>query len=168
MRKLNKSSKETVANLEEILEKLCKELFLKLGIEVEFSITKETKKGESPTLFVNINSKKEKGLLIGRRGTTLLAIQYFLGIALKQKIGEWVRVVVNVGDWRQRAEEYLEQLARQAASRALETGEPQNLYNLSPSQRRTIHLFLSDDKNITTESIGEGEERYLVVKPKNQ
>ncbi len=62
-------------------------------------------------------------------------------------------------------EDYLNNLAEQTAQRAKETNEPQNLYNLNSAQRRIIHMCLSEDKETETESLGEGQERYLVVKP---
>jgi len=58
----------------------------------------------------------------------------------------------------------LKNLAEQTAQRAIETSEPQNLYNLNPSQRRVIHMYLSENDDIVTESEGEGYERYLVIK----
>jgi spoIIIJ-associated protein len=75
--------------------------------------------------------------------------------------------VVNVGDYREKEEDYLKSLAASTAQRARETKEPQNLYNLKPWQRRIIHLALSEEKDLTTESMGEGEERYLIIKPKS-
>lgn len=113
---------------------------------------------------VNIDGKDETGLLIGKKGETLLSLQTILGILLKGKTGEWERVTVNVGDYLEKEEEYLKNLALNTSSRAKETGEPQSLYNLKPFQRRIIHMVLSEDKEIVTESVGEGEERYLVVK----
>lgn len=115
---------------------------------------------------VNIEGGDEAGLLIGRHGETLTAIQSFISLALKQETGEWVRVVVNVGDYRDKQEERLVNLALQAADRAKQTGESQHLYNLSAGERRVIHMELSKDKDIETESAGEGEERYLIIKAK--
>jgi spoIIIJ-associated protein len=89
-----------------------------------------------------------------------------LGIMLKQKTGEWARVLVNIGDYREKEEDYLKNLAEGAAARAKETGEPQTLYNLKAGQRRIIHMFLTQDKEVETESQGEGSERYLLIKPK--
>lgn len=157
---------ETKLDIKTQTKSLCKELFSLLGISLDFDIELIEAQDSLKTVEIDLKSQKEKGLLIGRRGATLLAIQSFLGIALKQKLGEWVRVVVNVGDWRERVEEHLGQLADSAANRARETGEPQNLYNLSPSQRRIIHLYLQKEKDIITESSGEGTERYLVVRLK--
>ena len=74
-------------------------------------------------------------------------------------------MLVNVGNYREKEEDYLKNLADSTAQRAKETGEPQSLYNLKPGQRRTIHMFLSEDKEIKTESEGEDANRYLVVTP---
>ena len=116
--------------------------------------------------MVNIEAGDATGLLIGKKGETLSSLQTVLGIMLKQKTGEWTRVVVNVGDYREKEEDYLKGLAESSAARAKETGEPQNLYNLKPWQRRIIHMYLSEDPDVVTESQGEGEERYLVVQSK--
>ncbi|HKB88131.1 MAG TPA: R3H domain-containing nucleic acid-binding protein [Patescibacteria group bacterium] len=116
--------------------------------------------------LVNIDGGDETGLLIGKKGETLLSLQTILGILLKNGSDEWERVTVNVGDYLEKEEDYLKNLADSAASRAKETGEPQSLYNLKPNQRRIIHMILSEDKEIVTESVGEGEERYLVVRIK--
>lgn len=146
-------------------EKILKELADELLSLMETKATAEVSYDKANECYlVNINGADETGLLIGKKGETLLSLQTILGILLKQKTGEWERVTVNVGDYLEKEEEYLKNLAESAAARAKETGEPQSLYNLKPNQRRIVHLSLSDDKNITTESLGEGEERYLVVK----
>lgn len=119
---------------------------------------------EDDTFVININSDEATGLLIGKRGETLSGLQTLLGLSVKQKFNEWHRVVVNVGDYREKEESYLKDLAKNAAERAKETGQPQNLYNLKPWQRRIVHMFLADESEILTESVGEGNERYLVIK----
>ena len=119
---------------------------------------------ENEAYVVNVDAPDETGLLIGKKGETLASLQVVFGVLLKQKVGEWNRVVVNVGDYREKEEEYLRNLAQSTAQRAKETGEPQSLYNLKSWQRRIVHMALSEDKDLTTESVGEGEERYLVVK----
>lgn len=115
---------------------------------------------------VKIEAGEENGLLIGKRGETLNALQYMLGIFLRETLSEGEHVVVNVGDWREKKEDYLKNLATETAARAKETGEDQPIYNLTPAERRIVHLTLSEESGIKTESVGEGDERYLVVKPK--
>ena len=146
-----------------ILQKLADELLSLMATKAKAEVSYDK---DNEVFNVNIDAGDETGLLIGKKGETLLGIQTILGFLLKQKTGEWNRLLVNVGDYREKEESYLKDLAASTAQRAKETGEPQNLYNLKAWQRRVIHLTLSEDKSITTESEGEGEERYLIIKPK--
>ena len=148
----------------EALKKISEELFSLMSIP-SAKIGVDYDKGQE-VYIVNVEAPDETGLLIGKKGETLSSLQTVLGVLLKSKVGEWNRVIVNVGDYREKEEEYLRNLATSTADRAKETGQPQNLYNLKPWQRRIIHMTLSGDKDLTTESMGEGEERYLVVKTK--
>lgn len=145
-----------------LVEEIAKELFGLIGSEAEVTVG-EDKANEA--ILVKVDTQNETGLLIGRRGETLNSIQSILGIMVRQKLGEWVRIVVNVGDWREKQEDRLKELANQAALKAKETGQAQPIYNLSAAERRVIHLVLADDKEISSASEGEGDERYLVVKP---
>jgi len=146
----------------DLLKGLAEELFSLMSLS-DAKIDVEYDK-ENEAYVVNVDAPDETGLLIGKKGETLASLQVVFGVLLKQKVGEWNRVVVNVGDYREKEEEYLRNLAQSTAQRAKETGEPQSLYNLKSWQRRIVHMALSEDKDLTTESVGEGEERYLVVK----
>jgi len=117
--------------------------------------------------FVNLKADEETGLLIGRHGETINSIQAILALSLREELGE-KKVFVNVGDWREKQEEKLKEMAEQIYQRVIDTGEPQPVYNLSSSQRRIIHISLSEKKDVETESTGEGENRYLLVKPKKK
>lgn len=151
--------KEEVKILKEICEELLGKMTVEASVEVEYD-----KEGE--VFNVNIDANDATGLLIGKKGETLSSMQTVLSMLLKSKVGEWRRVIVNVGDYREKEEDYLKSLANNAADRALETGEPQNLYNLKPWQRRVIHMALAENKEVITESEGENLERYLVIKPR--
>lgn len=144
------------------IQKLAEELLSLAGVEVQVEVVDL---GDS-TYQVNLSTEDETGLLIGFRGENINAIQTVLGIMLKGQTGEWCRLIVNVGDYREKQEEKLKELANQSADRAIETKEPQPLYNLNASQRRVIHMFLSERKDVETVSEGVEPERYLVVKSK--
>ena len=141
----------------ETLKKLAEELFALMSIpsaKIEVDYDKEQE-----SYIVNVDAPEETGLLIGKKGETLSSIQTVLGVLLKGKVGEWNRVVVGTSEIiREKEEEYLRNLATSTADRAKETGQPQSLYNLKPWQRRIVHMTLSEDSSIETESIGEGEE----------
>lgn len=109
---------------------------------------------------------EETGLLIGFHGKTLESFQILLSIIVSKALASWVKVYVNVGDYREKREEALMHMAQRAAERVIATGRPVELGRLSASERRVIHLTLAGDESVTTESIGEGASRTLIVKPK--
>lgn len=151
--------KKNIESLQKLTDELLSLMATKATAEVSFN-------KDEDSYIVDINTEDEAGLLIGKKGETLASIQNVLGVMLKQQTGEWFRVVVNVGDYREKEEDYLKNLATSTADRAKQTGEPQELYNLKPWQRRIVHMTLSEDPELVTESVGEGEGRYLVVKSK--
>ncbi len=149
-------------NINSNIQELTEKLLSLAGVSVQVEVIDM---GEN-TYEVNLSTDDETGLLIGFRGENINAIQTVLGIMLKGQTGDWYRLVVNVGDYRQKQEEKLKELATQSADRAIETKEPQPIYNLSASARRIIHMHLSLRDDIITESEGVEPERYLVVKTK--
>ena len=140
---------------------IVEELIGKLEIAGAVSVTTD----ETDAFRVNI-ATEETGLLIGHHGKTLESLQLILGIIVSKKLGRWVKAYVNVGDYREKREEALMHMAQRAADRALTSGRPVELSRLSPAERRIIHLTLSGDERIVTESVGEGDARVLVVKSK--
>lgn len=148
--------KEPVKIIEDLVEKL----FDFIGLKVDFEVKKE-----DVFYLVNLNAGEDTGLIIGRKGENISALKNFLQISLKQKLGDWYYVKVNVGDWLERQEEYLKSLAEKACKKAKETGTPQYLYNLSSDQRRLIHTFVSVAEGVKSESTGEGKDRCLVISP---
>lgn len=143
-----------------ILEDLVENLFSLLGLSVEFKVIEE-----KDFYLVDLSTKEEAGLLIGRQGENLNALRTFFQLALKQKTGQWYSIKVNVGDWLERQEEYLRNLAEKTAKKVKETGTPQNIYNLTAQQRKIIHLVIGDIEGVKSESVGEGKDRFLVISP---
>jgi len=148
---------EKVDDVKKITEDLLKRL------EIDGAVTVVT--DETGAYRVNIETE-ETGLLIGFHGRTLESFQIILGILVSKKLNEWVKTYVNVGDYREKREEALMLMAQHAAERALALGRPVELSHLSPSERRVIHLTLSGDERVATESVGVGNSRVLLVKPK--
>lgn len=144
------------------IKELTEELLKLSGVSADVEVVDL---GDS-TYEVNLSTEDETGLLIGFRGENINAIQTVLGIMLKGQTGEWYRLVVNVGDYREKQEQKLKDLADQSADRAIETKQAQPIYNLNASQRRIVHMHLSQRDDVLTESEGIEPERYLVVKSK--
>jgi len=144
-----------------IVHKVTVDLLVKLDIEGTVSVDID----ETESFRVHIETE-ETGLLIGYHVRTLESFQIILGLLVSRELGKWVRVYVNVNDYREKREETLMLMAQRAAQRALTMGRPVELANLSASERRVIHLTLSGDEQVETESVGEGLRRVLIVKPK--
>ena len=146
------------------IKKFAVKLLSLMGSQAKVNVSSDE---ADQAVLVTLETDEETGLLIGRQGEVLMAIQTILGMIARENFEEWVRIIVNVGDYREKQELRLKDLAPQTALRAKETGEPQYLYNLTPNQRRIIHLALSEDKELETESQGEGKERYLIIRKKS-
>lgn len=150
---------DKLKKIEKFAVKLLSLMGSKANVKVSFG-------KEDQAVLIDLETDEETGLLIGRQGETLMAIQTILGIMARKDFNEWVRIIVNIGDYQEKQESRLKELAVQTALRAKETGEPQYLYNLTANQRRIIHLALSEDGELETESQGEGKERCLIVRNK--
>jgi spoIIIJ-associated protein len=106
------------------------------------------------------------GLLIGRRGTTLSALQYMVNVMLTRKLNSRVIITVDVERYHRRREETLQNLAQRMADRVSNSGRPMTLEPMPASERRIIHLALSEDEDIETGSVGQGDERKVVIRPR--
>ncbi len=145
-----------------LVEKHAQILFKHLGIPAEFTVTQDK---DTDYLVLQIDTEST-GLIIGYRGETLSAVQQILSHQLKKETNEWQKLIVNVGGYREQREQTLLQIAQNAAKKVEFSGEPYIFTNLTPPERRIVHMALQDNPKITTESQGEGKHRQLVVKAK--
>ncbi len=161
MKKKTDVKKTEKKDVTEQVKEIAEELLNKLGMVSTVSVVTD----ETGAYRVHIETE-ETGILIGFHGQTLESFQIILGLIVSKKLGEWHRVYVNVGDYREKREEALMHMAQHAAERALAVRRPVELSQLSASERRIIHLTLSGDERVVTESVGDGTDRRLLVKPK--
>ncbi len=145
----------------QVVTQIVEEMLAKLEIIGTVSVSLD----ETGAFRVGVDTE-ETGLLIGHHGKTLESLQLIVGIIVSKKLGRWVKVYVNIGDYREKREEALMHMAQHAADRALALARPVELTRLSPAERRIIHVTLSGDERVITESLGEGDGRILVVKPR--
>lgn len=137
-------------------------LLSKMGLSFEFTVSVIS---EDQAILIDLNPGDSAGLIIGKKGETLFSLQSIIGLIFKAENDRKVRILTNVADWREKQNNRLIDLADQTASHAIESGAPQNLYNLTPGQRRIIHTHLSNNTSVKTESAGDGRDRYLIVSP---
>ncbi|MEC7749357.1 MAG: RNA-binding cell elongation regulator Jag/EloR [Chloroflexota bacterium] len=108
---------------------------------------------------------EDSGLLIGRRGQTLQALQFLVNLIVRKQF-EGVRVVLDVENYRQRRELQLREMATTIAKRVAETNRSITLEPMPPADRRIIHTSLTDHPGVSTESTGEGEGRKVTIMPR--
>jgi len=115
-------------------------------------------------LMLNIEGP-EMGLLIGRHGQTLLALQYLVALATNKGGHKFVRICLDIAGYQEQRRKELENIAQKAAERAISSGQPVYLKPMTPSDRKIVHICLRENSQITTASEGEEPERQVVVRP---
>lgn len=121
--------------------------------------------GERVPLTLDI-SGQDLGLLIGRRGETLYALQFVVRQILSKELGRWLPVLVDVESYLVRRRKTLQQLADRMADRVIFSGRKVTLEPMAAHERRIIHLQLRDHEDVYTNSVGEGDRRKVVILPK--
>ena len=106
------------------------------------------------------------GVLIGRRGQTLQALQYITRLIVSREVQHWVNLVVDVEKYKARREQSLRQLAQRMAERVSFNHQAIALEPMPPNERRIVHLTLRDHPIVTTRSVGKGDERKVTIVPK--
>lgn len=150
------------AKVSEILENILGLLSLEGSFEVEEL---------ADSVNVSIDTE-DAGRLIGRGGENLTALQLLVNQILSRQLGpqeegkpEFKRVVVDVANWKKQKEDDLTDKAKEWAKQVLDENKPMELEPMPSWQRRIIHLSVEGIEGVTTESVGEGDDRHLVIKP---
>ena len=118
-----------------------------------------------PKLRLNVTGGNP-AVLIGKKGQTLEAIQYLVEKVLSKKCGERVRVVVDVEGYLETRKQNLLSLSSRLADKAKRIGKPVTIGHMNSHDRRIVHTFLKNDREIRTQSVGDGFYRKLVIFPK--
>lgn len=112
-----------------------------------------------------ILSCEDYGIIIGRRGETLDSIQYLISLAMKKHENAYVRVAIEVGDYREKRNDTLRNLAKKNAQYVLRTGRRYTFEPMSPYDRRIIHTTVQEIEGVESRSIGYNQERRVVIEP---
>lgn len=151
------SAEAAVAVLQELLTKMD----LPSTIQVEGA---EIEEG-TPTVQLSIHGEFG-GILIGRRGETLGALQFIAGLLTSKRAERRVRVILDAEGYRERRDRLLRDIAMRAAERAQRYRQPVFLDPMSPAERRIVHMTLAEHQGVSTHSVGEGDSRRVVVSPR--
>jgi spoIIIJ-associated protein len=151
--------KSTEEKVKEIVGELIEKMGLKTEIEVEKSDDEEKK-----TIICNIKTE-ESGFLIGQYGVNLQSLQHIARLLVRKAIEEKTSFILDVNFYRQEKNESIVNMAKSLAEQCLSERRAIVMRPMSAYERRIVHLELSKDEKIRTESVGEGEDRRVVIKP---
>ena len=147
--------------LDDIYEYL-NNLFKAMDIEAQVKIDYNQ---DDSTMDIDVNGP-DMGILIGKRGQTLDALQYLISLFVNKKSESYIRVKLDTENYRSRRKDTLENLAKNIAYKVKRTKRPVSLEPMNPYERRIIHSALQDDKYVTTHSEGDEPYRRVVISPK--
>jgi len=155
-------------SVEQIARETLQELLTKLGVKAQVTIRPEEEipQDEDAPPFILDVMGDDLGVLIGRQGQTLLALQYVTRLIVSREVQRWVSLVIDVEKYKARREKSLRQLAQRMAERVSFNHQPIALEPMPPHERRIIHLALRDHPIVTTKSIGKGDQRKVTIVPK--
>ncbi len=143
-----------------VAKDVIEEFFKKLDVVASAEIT-----ASDDSIDVELTTD-ESGIIIGYHGETLESLQLLLSLGVSKKIGRFIRVLVDVGGYRQQRTEYLTQLANQMKEAVMSENQERIINSLKSWERRVVHMLLKDDPDVITESQGTGRDRVLVVRPR--
>jgi len=159
---------ESEEDVAEVAEKVLETLMELMDVEgtIVAQPQQATNGEEQISLPLAFNVQGEDlGILIGRRGQTLAALQYIVRLIVNHRLKVWTPIVIDVEGYKQRRSEALQALAVRMAEQVRVRGIPFTLEPMPAYERRIIHLALADHPDVTTESIGEGDARKVVILP---
>lgn len=148
----------------EKVKEMLSSLLLKMGLEGSI---KDIKEGESK-VYVELKSRDSSGLIIGKKGKTLEALQFMINLMINHATGSEKKIILDIEEYREKRERALKKMSRDMAFKVIKSGRPMTLEPMNPFERRLIHLSLQNDKRVTTKSEGQGIYRKIKISPSNR
>jgi spoIIIJ-associated protein len=149
--------------IENKIKETVEELITKMGFEGSVEIKKKTE-GDMETFVCDIKTQ-ESNFLIGQYGVNLQSLQHIARIMIRKKIQDKVNFIIDVNSYRTEKNDSVLKMANNLAQEAIREKRAVVLRPMAPYERRMVHLELSKNDKVKTESIGEGEDRRIVIKP---
>jgi spoIIIJ-associated protein len=146
----------------ELIKKTTEQLLEKMGFSAQVTVSDSQ---EDDSIVCNIKTDSDSNFLIGQYGANLQAVQHLARLIVRKNSPEKIRFILDVNFYRQQKNQSVVEQARIASDEAIAGHRAVFMKPMSTYERRLVHLELSKNPQVSTESIGEGEERKIVVKP---
>jgi spoIIIJ-associated protein len=141
----------------------------RMGVQARVSVRRveTTRETENTPWLLNIVGSKQGGMLVGKRGDTLAALQYLTRLIASRRLQHRANVIVDVENYKTRRSDGLRTLAERLAAQALAQQRIITMEPMPPHERRIIHLILRDHPQVITKSVGEGDRRKVTIVPRS-
>lgn len=150
---------------EKIIKEVAEEVLAKMGFEATLTITTlVTEENDKKNTILEIESPDSK-FIIGKQGATLRSLQHILKMLVQSKSDDYINFSVDVNGYRQQQDNYIRETANNMASEATINGRAITMEPMNGYERRLVHLELEKNTKVKTESIGEGEDRKVIISP---
>lgn len=140
-------------------KKYLEDLLSFFGLNIDVYAT-----SEDDIIELSVPTSHMNGFLIGQHGDTIRSLQYMVSTALKNNNYQYVRVNVDIADYKKTHQEHLAEQVLPWIEKVKSSGQPMELRPMNPADRRVVHK-VADDHGISTESIGFGRDRRVILKP---
>ena len=142
------------------LESFLRDIATQMGIDLDFSV-----KANDELVFVEITGK-DTGTIIGKRGSTLDAVQCLASYVVNKDSDKYIRVILDAENYRAKREKTLVNLANRLAGKVERSGRPTTLEPMNPYERKVIHCTLQNHPNVKTRSEGKDPYRKVIIETK--
>ncbi len=159
------SSKE---QQEKLIKETAQEMLDKMGFETKLIVSTSLSEDNNSrkNIILEIDSPESK-FIIGKQGATLASLQHILKLLVRSKTDEYINFSVDVNGYRRQQEDYIRDTAQDTAQEVILNGRASTLEPMNSYDRRLVHLELEKNPKVKTESIGEGEDRKIIISPAN-
>jgi len=154
---------ENKENVGDKVKEYLLDILSRMGIEGKIKDLKES----DSKVYVELESSVSSGLLIGKKGKTLEALQFMINLMVNNSTGTEKKIILDIESYRDKREKALKKMSKELAQKVIRSGKPVILEPMNPFERRLIHLTLQSDKRVMTKSEGQGIYRKIKISPAN-
>ena len=156
---LGERPEDLVEQEEHVAKTFLQDVAREMGLKVNVKVS-----SNKDSVYVDVDGE-DSGTIIGKRGSTLDALQYLTSLVVNKDQNNYIRVVIDAENYRQKREKTLEKLAFRLADKAARSGRSVKLEPMNPYERKVIHTALQQRKGVTTRSEGEEPYRRVIIEP---
>ncbi|HMN19274.1 MAG TPA: R3H domain-containing nucleic acid-binding protein [Candidatus Moranbacteria bacterium] len=148
-----------------LIKQVVGEILEKMGFQASLEVEAEAEGNEEENFLCKVSSPEDSHLLIGQHGANLEALQHLARLVVRRRTDSRLKFTLDINDYRKERNATVVEAAKQAADQAAAEKRTITLRPMSTYERRLVHLEISKRSDVTSDSVGEGEERKVAIRP---